>query len=332
VARRISSLLLAGAAACGPCFAADFAEREDVKAFIAGMVERHGFDAERLQQTFRGVQIADGVLKAIAKPAEALPWYKYREIFVKPDRVEQGVRFWNENRTALERARGAYGVPEEFIVAIIGVETRYGRNAGQYKVMDSLATLAFEYPPRAEFFRGELEQYLLLAREQDFDPLELKGSYAGAMGIPQFISSSYRRFAVDFDVDGVTDIWTNAEDAIGSVGNYFHSHGWLKGGPVAVPAEPIAGATVATPASGLEPDIAVADLEALGIRPALHLPEGEKVKLLVLEVESGKEYWLGLKNFYVITRYNRSPLYAMAVLQLAQLIRERQSGAVGDAR
>lgn len=329
---RSFGLLLAGIVSCGPCFAADFAEREDVKAFITEMVERHGFEADSLRTMFRGVQISEGVLKAIAKPAEALPWYKYREIFVKPDRVEQGVRFWEENRAALERARGAYGVPEEFIVAIIGVETRYGRNAGQYKVIDSLATLAFEYPPRAAFFRGELEQYLLLSREQGFDPLALQGSYAGAMGIPQFISSSYRNYAVDFDVDGVTDIWANADDAIGSVGNYFHRHGWLKGGLVTVPAETIAGATVAAPASGLEPDVGAADLEAMGIRPALQLPDGEKVKLLALEVESGKEYWLGLRNFYVITRYNRSPLYAMAVFQLAQLIRERQSGAAGDAR
>jgi membrane-bound lytic murein transglycosylase B len=330
-ARAHLSLLLAGTVACGPCFAADFAEREDVQAFIAGMVERHGFQAEPLREMFRDVRISDGVLKAIAKPAEALPWYRYREIFVKPDRVEQGVRFWNENREALERARGAYGVPEEFIVAIIGVETRYGKNAGQYKVFDSLATLAFEYPPRAEFFRSELEQYLLLAREQGFDPLELKGSYAGAMGIPQFISSSYRRFAVDFDIDGVTDIWSNADDAIGSVGNYFHSHGWLKGGPVAVPATH-AGDTAVEPGKGLEPDITVAELGAMGIQPALALPGREKVKLLALELESGKEYWLGLNNFYVITRYNRSPLYAMAVFQLAQLIREQQSGAAADAR
>ena len=325
-ARSRLSLLLAGVLACSLCSAADFAEREDVRAFINGMVTRHGFEAERLREAFHGVEVSESVLRAISKPAEALPWYKYREIFLKPDRVEQGVRFWNENRAALERARSAYGVPEEFIVAIIGVETRYGKNAGDYKVIDSLATLAFDYPPRAEFFRGELEQYLLLAREQGFDPRSLKGSYAGAMGIPQFISSSYRRFAVDFDVDGVTDIWGNPQDAIGSVANYFHNHGWQKGGLVALPAGQVGGGAAVQPGTGLEPDLTAADLEAMGIRPALPVPPGTKVKLVALETESGPEYWLGFQNFYVITRYNRSPLYAMAVTQLAQMIREQQAG------
>jgi len=320
-------LLLAGALACSPCPAADLLEREEVRAFIEDMIARHSFEAEELLETFRGVRLSDGVLKAIAKPAEALPWYKYREIFVKPDRVELGVRFWKENRAALERARRAYGVPEEFIVAIVGVETRYGKNAGSFKVIDSLATLAFDYPPRGDFFRSELEQYLLLTREQGFDPHALKGSYAGAMGIPQFISSSYRNFAVDFDVDGVTDIWGNADDAIGSVANYFHRHGWLKGGLVALPAQQVGDGPAVQPAPGLEPDLAAADLESLGVRPDMPLPAGEKIKLLALETESGTEYWLGFRNFYVITRYNRSPLYAMAVFQLAQLIRERQAEA-----
>jgi membrane-bound lytic murein transglycosylase B len=325
-------LLLASLVACTPCSATDLLEREDVRAFVAYMVARHGFDAEWLRTVFREVRVSDGVLKAIARPAEVLPWYKYREIFVKPDRVELGVRFWEENREALDRARRAYGVPEEYIVAIIGVETRYGKNAGAYKVIDALATLAFEYPPRGEFFRDELEQYLLLTREQGFDPTSLKGSYAGAMGIPQFISSSYRRFAVDFDIDGVTDIWGNTDDAIGSVANYFHSHGWRKGGPVALPAERIGDGPAPQPGAGLEPDLTAPELEQLGIRPAVPLPAGEKGKLLALELEHGTEYWLGLRNFYVITRYNRSPLYAMAVFQLAQLIRGRQQEVIGDAR
>jgi membrane-bound lytic murein transglycosylase B len=324
-------LILAGLLACTPCSAADLLEREDVRGFIADMQARHGFETEALNSVFREVRLSDSVIKAITKPAEALPWYKYREIFVKPDRVELGLRFWKENREALARARGAYGVPEEFIVAIIGVETRYGKNAGGFKVIDALATLAFDYPPRAEFFRGELEQYLLLTREQGFDPLSLKGSYAGAMGIPQFISSSYRNYAVDFDIDGVTDIWGNPDDAIGSVANYFHRHGWRKGGLVALPADAVNGAAPA-PAPGLEPDVPVSELGPMGLRPALPLPDGEKVKLLALEAESGTEYWLGFRNFYVITRYNRSPLYAMAVYQLAQLIRERQAEALGDAR
>jgi membrane-bound lytic murein transglycosylase B len=330
VSRSRFCLLLAGFIACSQSPAADLLERDDVRGFVAGMVERHGFDADRLREILRGVHFSDSVLKAIAKPAEALPWYKYREIFIKPDRVAQGVQFWKENRAALDRAHRAYGVPEEMIVAIIGVETRYGRNTGQFKVIDSLATLAFEYPARSSFFMSELEQYLLLTREQGFDPHSLKGSYAGAMGIPQFISSSYRNFAVDFDIDGVTDIWNSPDDAIGSVANYFHSHGWVKGGIVALPAE--AAGTAPEPAPGLEPDLALEDLDRIGIRPAIPVPSGEKMKLLSLELESGREYWLGLRNFYVITRYNRSPLYAMAVYRLAGLIRDGQAGPVSDAR
>ena len=303
---------------------ATLTERSDVQDFMRSMAERHGFTETELQATFREARILDDVLKAISRPAEALPWHQYREIFVQPDRVDLGVAFWQEHEAALERARSTYGVPPEIIVAIIGVETRYGKNIGRYKVLDSLATLAFDYPKRGAFFMGELEQYLLLTREQGLSAHDVRGSYAGAMGIPQFISSSYRRFAVDFDVDGATDIWENPVDAIGSVGNYFHEHGWLKGGLIALPAEVEEGAAAALRTDGLEPSLDGESLEEQGVRPAIPLPPGEKVKLLELDAEFGKEYWLAFWNFYVITRYNHSALYAMAVYRLAELIRAKR--------
>lgn len=299
-------------------------ERSDVQEFVRSMVERHGFDESELRSTLADVRILDDVLKAISRPAEALPWHEYRKIFLQEDRVNLGVEFWRQNAAALERAREAYGVPPEFIVAIIGVETRYGKQTGKYRVLDSLVTLGFDYPKRAEFFRSELEQFLLMTREQGLDPRQVRGSYAGAMGIPQFISSSFRRYAVDFDVDGATDIWDNPVDAIGSVGNYFHSHGWLKGGLVVLPAQVGEEAAAALRTDDLEPRIEAEALAAHGVDPAIPVPPGEKVKLLELEAEFGKEYWLAFWNFYVITRYNRSVHYAMAVYLLAELIKQKK--------
>jgi membrane-bound lytic murein transglycosylase B len=305
---------------------ASLLERDDVRTFLSAMEQRHGFARSELSDIFGRVRLSDSVLTAISRPAETMPWHRYRQIFLQPDRIRQGAEFWRNNAAALERAREVYGVPEELIVAIIGVETRYGRNTGQHKVIDALATLAFDFPRRSQFFMGELEQYLLLVREQDMDPHALKGSYAGAMGIPQFISSSYRRYAVDFDGDGRVDIWTNPADAIGSVGNYFSRHGWLKGGLVTLPATVDGNGLRGELSAGLEPDLAAADLERLGIAPPMPLPAGEKVRILELEQEHGMEYWLGFWNFYVITRYNHSALYAMAVYQLADRIRGEYAG------
>ncbi len=207
----------------------DLLEREAVNSFIENMVAKHGYDGAQLNALFSKVTLSGKIIAAISKPAEALPWYQYRAIFLKPDRIHSGVTFWHEHKAQLQRAEQQYGVPVEVIVAIIGVETRYGRNTGSFKVLNALSTLAFDYPKRSPFFTRELEHYLLLTREQDIDPLTLKGSYAGAMGIPQFISSSYRAYAVDFDGDGVTDIWRNPTDAIGSVGNYFQETRLAKG-------------------------------------------------------------------------------------------------------
>ena len=300
-----------------PVASSDLSERDDVQQFIQEMVDEHGFEQETLRRQFSRAKIANSILKAISRPAEAKPWFKYRKIFLTADRIKQGVKFLEENFDTLKRAESEYGVPVEIIVAIIGVETRYGRHAGRYSVLDSLSTLAFEYPKRSKFFRSELKQFLLLAREQNLDPLEVKGSYAGAMGIPQFISSSYRNFAVDFDGDGKIDIWDNPVDAIGSVGNYFKKHGWQAGETVALKAMVKGDDYLAVISKGLEPHISTAELHEFGISADAMPAEDSDIKFLEYELEKGREFWLGYRNFYVITRYNHSSLYAMAVFQLA---------------
>lgn len=305
-------------------------ERDDVQVFIKEMSERHGFDPDKLRDVFRSVTISERVLEAISRPAESLPWYKYRSIFVRPDRIRLGVDFMSENRDLLKRAEDEYGVPMEIITAIIGVETRYGGHKGGYKVIDSLSTLAFFYPKRAEFFRSELEQFLLLAREQDLDPRSVTGSYAGAMGIPQFISSSYRNYAVDFDDDGRIDIWSNPADAIGSVANYFKLHDWRRGDTIAVPASVKGEEYTRILGDGLEPDVRVRELPDYGVFPSRTVNDNEMVRLLELEQAEGSDFWLGLHNFYVITRYNHSALYAMAVYQLSRAISENYQARLAD--
>ena len=301
---------------------ADLLLREDVTRFIQNMVAKHDYDADELGEIFSQARLSKNIISTISRPAEALPWYKYKSIFIRPDRIREGVEFWRQNKEQLERAEKQYGVPVEIMVAIIGVETKYGRNTGSYKVIDSLSTLAFDYPKRSKFFTSELEHYLLLAREQSLDPHSLKGSYAGAMGIPQFISSSYRAYAVDFDEDGLVDIWQNPTDAIGSVGNYFKQHGWREGDETAFPAIVANQDLSAFLTDGLKPVLTISDLSENGITSQKTLDGSEKVKILQLENKDGHEYWLALHNFYVITRYNHSALYAMAVYQLADKIKK----------
>ncbi len=302
---------------------ADLVQRAEVASFIRDMVAEYDYDADELNDVLGRVQLSEKVIAAISRPAEALPWHRYRSIFLKPGRVNGGGEFWRENKAQLERAKELYGVPEEIMVAIIGVETKYGRIKGGFKVIDSLSTLAFDYPKRSKFFSGELKHYLLLTREQSVDPHRLKGSYAGAMGIPQFIPSSYRAYAVDFDEDGLTDIWENPTDAIGSVGNYFKQHGWREGAGIITPASIPDRDISALLTKGLEPKLTMANLTAGGVTAGEEIDAVEKVKLLQLENKDGYEYWVALNNFYVITRYNHSALYAMAVYQLADAIRER---------
>ncbi len=302
--------------------ASSFSERIEVRQFVTDMASRHGFDADSLAALFARITLRPGVAKTMTGQVTKPPsWTRYRANFVNPWRVAHGVRFWNDNAEALARARQAYGVPEEVIVAIIGVETRYGSYPLPYPVLDTLATLAFDYPRRAEFFRGELEQYLLLMREEGMDPLAVKGSFAGAMGIPQFMPSSYRAYAVDFDGDGQRDLWNNPTDAIGSVANYLKAYGWDGGQPVATRAwlQPDAAGDLLS--GGLKPEYSVDQLVAKGISPAEPLKGSAMAALHTVDVADGREYWLGLNNFYVITRYNRNLFYALAVYQLGSEIR-----------
>lgn len=296
-----------------------FAQRPQVREFIDRMVEQDGFDKAGLQALFAKAKPQPAVIEAMKRPAEAMPWYKYRRIFLTKARVREGVAFWQAHRATLDRAQATYGVPPQIITAIIGVETYYGRRMGRWPVFDTLATLGFDYPPRAEFFRRQLAQYLLLARDEGFDPLAPKGSYAGAMGQGQFIPSSYRHYAVDFDGDGKRNLWTDADDAIGSVANYFAENGWQQGGGVAVPAK-VTGDPYADRRPSLKPSFSAAQLHAQGIVPQGRLAGGGPLSVIRLDGRNGPEYWVGAQNFYAITRYNRSPLYAMAVYQLSQEI------------
>ena len=298
---------------------ANYSKRQDVKQFIDQMVVKHGFDEALLKYWMAGVKQQKTALEAIARPAEAKPWKEYRPIFITSKRISKGVKFWKEHAKTLSKAEKQYGVPAEIIVAIIGVETFYGKRAGSYPVLDALATLGFDYPPRGKFFRKELEQFLLMTREEKVDPRKLKGSYAGAMGMPQFISSSFRAYAVDFDGDGQRDLWNSTADAIGSVANYFSRHGWTPGKPV------ITRASVNKDAEKLgskkmKPQKTVGVYKQMGVTPLKSFGDNEMATLLKLDGNNGYEYWLGLNNFYVITRYNHSPLYAMAVYQLSQAV------------
>lgn len=301
------------------------ADRPDVREFIDYMTTKHEFSKSGLNDLFNQVVIKQDIIDAISRPAESKPWYQYRPIFVTKRRVNGGVSFMNEYGDALSRARNEYGVPPEIITAIIGVETFYGNHKGGYRVMDALSTLAFDYPKRGNFFRSELEQYLLMAREDNFDPLSLKGSYAGAMGKPQFISSSYRRYAVDFDGDGQRDLLNNTEDAIGSVANYLKRHGWKDGQSITSKARIDDNSRLDGLDESIKPSYSLRHLKKKGIHISDRLPEDQKAALISLENRNGMEYWLGYHNFYVITRYNHSALYAMAVYQLSEEIRAAHS-------
>ena len=297
---------------------ASYEERAEVRAFIRSMVERHGFVEGELRSLFSRVQRAEPVLQAIKPPPERPEWQDYRALFVTERRIESGLAFWNTYRRALARAQRDYGVPPEFVVAIIGIETLYGRNTGRWRVVEALTTLAFDYPPRADFFRGELESYLLLARDAGLDVFSVRGSYAGAIGIPQFMPGSLRRYAVDFDGDGAIDVRRNAVDAIGSVANFLKQHGWQPGAPVQVRAS-VSGEAWRDYAEEIRPRHAIADLLNAGVQPE------KAVDAPVALVDLGSEQRLGLQNFYVLTRYNRSALYAAAVSDLAEALREKKN-------
>jgi len=296
----------------------------DEQAFIDKMVKEHQFDAAEISSLLNQAKKQQSIIDAMSRPAEKrLNWGQYRKIFITDKRIKGGMKFWKENQALLEQAEKTYGVPAQIITAIVGVETYYGRITGKYSVLDSLYTLGFHYPPRAKFFRSELEEFLQLAREEGVSPTEPLGSYAGAMGRPQFISSSFRAYAVDFDKDGKRDIWENNADVIGSVANYFKRHGWKAGEPVA---QLVTGAKKGFDEeikAGYKPSLDVKSLIDKGIILGSSLDKDAKVALLEMESDDGNEYWVTSPNFYAITRYNHSPLYAMAVFQLSEAIRQR---------
>jgi membrane-bound lytic murein transglycosylase B len=305
---------------------ANIADKAEVKTFIDRMVSKHQFNKAELTRLFEQVSIQDGILKLIDRPYESKPWYIYRKNFLTQSRVDQGVRFWQAHEADLQRAERQYGVPASYIVAILGVETYYGNNQGNHKVIEALSTIAFGYPRRADYFRKELEEFLLLTREQKLNPLEVYGSYAGAMGQAQFMPSSYRHYAVDFTGSGSINLSANAADAIGSVANYFAVHGWRTGEPTVAPAR------VAADANYKQLDIkkrnAQYPLQTLakhGVQPDTTMAAiPDKANIVKLDGENAQEYWLGFNNFYVITRYNTSNLYAMAVHQLAEKLAEQK--------
>ncbi|MEM9531386.1 MAG: lytic murein transglycosylase B [Pseudomonadota bacterium] len=291
--------------------------------FVAEVSERHGWPAERIRSLLAGAERSQTIIDAISRPAEAKPWSDYRPIFMTDKRIKDGVKFWRSNQDLLIEVSETYGVPPGLIVAIAGVETSYGNILGRFRVLDALATLAFHYPPRSRFFRSELEHFLLLGREETLPLTELKGSYAGAMGMGQFISSSYRSYAVDHDEDGRRDLWGSRPDALASIANYFRRHGWREG-------EPIAHRATAAPNAR--------ELKKLSLKPAYPLQQmhdwgyavdapgvdpNTPVSLVTLEGKDGPEHWVTYQNFYVISRYNHSALYSMAVYQLAQAIEQQ---------
>ncbi|RFA31489.1 lytic murein transglycosylase B [Alkalilimnicola ehrlichii] len=302
----------------------DFSEHTEVQRFIDEVSERHGLDRAEVAELLGQAKHRQEIIDAITRPAEGLPWYRYRPIFLTDERIRLGVAYWKEHQDILERVSAEYGVAPEILVAIVGVETYYGRYRGRHRVIDALATLAFDYPPRGSFFRRELEHFLLLTREEGIDPLVLSGSYAGAMGVPQFISSSYRAYAVDGSNNGRRDLFSDPADILASVANYFRRHGWRDGDPVVATAQVSGNAWRELLVNDLRPRHSVAELRQAGIQFNATLADDRRARLLELETEDGAEHWVTLQNFYVITRYNHSPLYAMAVHQLSEAIREQR--------
>lgn len=303
----------------------DFANNPNAQQFIDRMVNKHGFDRQQLQEILSQAKRLDSVLRLMDNQAPTTSvkppsgpngaWLRYCKKFITPDNVQNGVVFWNQYEDALNRTWQVYGVPPEIIVGIIGVETRWGRVMGKTRILDALATLSFNYPRRAEYFSGELETFLLMARDEQDDPLNLKGSFAGAMGYGQFMPSSYKQYAVDFSGDGHINLW-DPVDAIGSVANYFKAHGWVKGDQVAVMAN---GQAPGLP-NGFKTRYSISQLAAAGLTPQQPLGNHQQASLLRLDVGTGYQYWYGLPNFYTITRYNHSTHYAMAVWQLGQAV------------
>ena len=309
--------------------AQDYGQRSDVRAFAAEVAAESGMSKRDVERWFAAARFQPRIVALMDRPLLEPPkWFAYAPPFLSQERIDGGVRFWRDNEAALARAEATYGVPPQIIVAIIGVETFYGRYTGGYRVIDALATLAFDYPRRAQFFRGELKEYVILARDQGFSPLDPKGSFAGAMGVPQFMPGSYRRFAVDFDGDGHADLWRSNADVIGSVGHYLMRHDWQRGEPVLAPA------TVSAEARDIalrrldggiseRRPLAAWQLDGVTLRDATQEAGSDPVGILLLEEagEGSASLWIAYPNIYVITRYNKSRLYAAAVWALSERIK-----------
>lgn len=296
----------------------------DKEKFIKRMVSKHGFDRQQLHNVLEQTNKLDWVINLMNKQApkaemSTVPngaWIRYRNKFITPNNIPKGVDFWNQYEKELQRAYKQYGVPPEIIVGIIGVETGWGRVMGKTKIIDALSTLAFYYPRRAEYFSNELEDFLLMSRDENIDPFDLTGSFAGAMGYGQFMPSAFRRFAVDFNGDGHVDLW-DPVDAIGSVANYFKSHGWQQDKKVTVMADGQASSLD----NGFHTKYSIATLSKAGLKAKSALDRHLEVSLLRLDMGDRYQYWYGLPNFYAITRYNHSTHYAMAVWQLGLAVK-----------
>jgi len=323
--RRLAAALLAMGLAA-PAAAVSIGEHAPLQALIDDLVGKEGFERASLERLFAGATFQQSIIDAITRPAEKMPWHRYRPIFMTEQRIAGGVEFWRTHAGLLTRAEREHGVPASVITAIIGVETRYGAVTGRYRAVDALTTLAVAGLPRSAFFGGELRHLLLLGREERLDVAALSGSYAGALGLPQFIPSSYRAYAVDFDADGRRDLLGSPADAIGSVANYLARHGWQRGEPISAAASVAPGGT-SLAQGDLKPTLTLAELGQRGVGVPPGAAPALKAKLIRLDAEQGDEYHLGFQNFYAITRYNHSPLYAMAVTQLAAAIGERRAPA-----
>ncbi len=320
----VMATCMGAALLCPPSALAIDTTHKEVAAFIDEMSTEHALDTKWVDNILNNARYQPKIVEAMSRPAERVkPWHEYRDIFIQEKRISKGAQFWREHEQTLQSISDKVGVPPQIIVGILGVETRYGDITGSYRVVDALVTLAFRYPPRSRFFRSELEQFLLLVREEQIDPLAAKGSYAGAMGAPQFISSSYRHYSIDADGDGRRDLFGNWGDVAGSVANYFVKHGWRRDQPTVSRAtleRPEAAALADGP---LKLNHTVGSLREAGVKFDSSLPDNAGAMLVRLQGASGVEYWVGFRNYYVITRYNRSRMYAMAVHQLGGLIAQR---------
>lgn len=321
---RFSRLLCLGLLLCAQVSAdGNYLQREQVQAYVDELVEQHRFERQFVVDIFDNAKPQTRVLEIIERPYEAQPWYIYRRQFLSSERVAEGLRFWRQNQALLAQIERQYQVPTEILLAIVGIETHYGKITGGFPVLDTLITLGFDYPRRDEFFRRELTELLLLGREEHLDFRNLQGSYAGAMGVGQFIPSSYRAYAVDFDQDRKRDLWGSLPDALASVANYLSRHGWVADGAVADRVE------LQGDVSGLQfneqfkPSLSVAELKKYGVSSSPPVKD-EKFALFSYQVdEDAAEHWVGYQNFYIITRYNRSRRYAMAVYQLSVMLADQ---------